>query len=56
VAFSGGADSSVLLTIAVRSLGADPVVAVLGISPSLPADECDAAHRVDVTSALVSSR
>src|SRR3954468_18360152 len=46
VAFSGGVDSSVLLALAVRALGADRVVAVLGVSPSLAADERDAAHLV----------
>lgn len=46
VAFSGGVDSSVLLALAVRALGADRVVAVLGVSPSLAADERAGAHRV----------
>jgi pyridinium-3,5-biscarboxylic acid mononucleotide sulfurtransferase len=46
VAFSGGVDSSVLLALAVRALGADQVVAVLGVSPSLAADERFAAHQV----------
>ncbi|PWJ54447.1 uncharacterized protein SAMN06264364_107143 [Quadrisphaera granulorum] len=46
VAFSGGVDSSVLLAAAVRTLGADRVVAVLGVSPSLAADERRAAHAV----------
>src|ERR1700710_984877 len=46
VAFSGGVDSSALLALAVAALGADRVVAVLGVSPSLAADERDAAHRV----------
>ncbi|MFD0899297.1 ATP-dependent sacrificial sulfur transferase LarE [Actinomadura sediminis] len=46
VAFSGGVDSSVLLAIAVRELGADRVLAVLGVSPSLAADERGAAHEV----------
>jgi pyridinium-3,5-biscarboxylic acid mononucleotide sulfurtransferase len=46
VAFSGGVDSSVLLALAVRALGADRVVAILGVSPSLAADERTAAHRV----------
>lgn len=39
VAYSGGVDSSVLLAAAVRNLGADQVVGILGISPSLAADE-----------------
>jgi pyridinium-3,5-biscarboxylic acid mononucleotide sulfurtransferase len=46
VAFSGGVDSSVLLALAIRALGADQVVAILGISPSLAADERVAAHEV----------
>jgi uncharacterized protein len=46
VAFSGGVDSSVLLALAVRALGAGRVVAILGVSPSLAADERAAAHQV----------
>jgi pyridinium-3,5-biscarboxylic acid mononucleotide sulfurtransferase len=46
VAFSGGVDSSVLLALAVRALGADDVVAILGVSPSLGSDERLAAHQV----------
>ncbi|MCU7730184.1 ATP-dependent sacrificial sulfur transferase LarE [Actinoplanes sp. KI2] len=46
VAFSGGVDSSVLLALAARALGRDRVVAVLGVSPSLAADERTAAHAV----------
>lgn len=46
VAFSGGVDSAVLLALAVRTLGRDGVVALLGVSPSLAADERAAAHRV----------
>ncbi|WP_298457173.1 ATP-dependent sacrificial sulfur transferase LarE [uncultured Cellulomonas sp.] len=46
VAFSGGVDSSVLLALAVRALGAARVVAVLGVSPSLAQDERAAAHDV----------
>lgn len=46
VAFSGGVDSSLLLALAVRALGAENVIAVLGVSPSLAADERAAAHRV----------
>ena len=44
VAFSGGVDSSVLLALAARSLGHERVVAILGVSPSLAADERTAAH------------
>jgi pyridinium-3,5-biscarboxylic acid mononucleotide sulfurtransferase len=46
VAFSGGVDSSVLLALAARVLGPARVVAVLGVSPSLAADERGAAHAV----------
>jgi pyridinium-3,5-biscarboxylic acid mononucleotide sulfurtransferase len=46
VAFSGGVDSSVLLALAARALGPSRVVAVLGVSPSLAADERVAAHEV----------
>jgi pyridinium-3,5-biscarboxylic acid mononucleotide sulfurtransferase len=46
VAFSGGVDSSVLLALAVRALGAGQVVAILAVSPSLAADERLAAHQV----------
>lgn len=46
VAFSGGVDSSVLLALAVRALGTDRVVAIVGVSPSLAADERASAHRV----------
>src|SRR5690242_9404174 len=46
VASSGGVDSSVLLALAVRALGPDRVVAILGVSPSLAADERSAAHAV----------
>src|SRR3954465_3971280 len=46
VAFSGGVDSSVLLALATRALGPARVVALLGVSPSLAADERIAAHEV----------
>ncbi|WP_375490018.1 ATP-dependent sacrificial sulfur transferase LarE [uncultured Jatrophihabitans sp.] len=46
VAFSGGVDSSVLLALAVRQLGSEGVLAVLGISPSLAADERAGAHEI----------
>ena len=46
VAFSGGVDSSTLLALAVRALGADRVLAILGVSPSLAADERASAHQV----------
>ncbi len=46
VAFSGGVDSSVLLALAARVLGPARVVALLGVSPSLAADERLAAHEV----------
>ena len=43
---SGGVDSATLLALAVRALGAGHVVALLGVSPSLAADERAAAHDV----------
>ncbi|WP_433359990.1 ATP-dependent sacrificial sulfur transferase LarE [Actinoplanes sp. CA-142083] len=46
VAFSGGVDSSVLLALAARALGPSHVVALLGVSPSLAADEREGAHEV----------
>jgi uncharacterized protein len=46
VAFSGGVDSSLLLELAGRALGPDRVIAVLGVSPSLPAHERALAHDV----------
>ena len=39
VAYSGGVDSAFLLAVAVRTLGADKVVAAIGVSPSLPQRE-----------------
>jgi uncharacterized protein len=39
VAYSGGVDSAFLLAVAVRTLGADQVVAAIGVSPSLPQRE-----------------
>jgi uncharacterized protein len=44
VAYSGGVDSAVLLALAVRALGPSQVVAMLGVSPSLPAAERAGAH------------
>jgi len=44
VAFSGGVDSTFLLAMAVRTLGAEKVLAVVGVSPSLPTRERDEAH------------
>ena len=46
VAFSGGVDSSVLLALAVRALGAEQVVAILAVSPSLAQDDRRGAHEV----------
>ena len=46
VAYSGGVDSAVLLALAVAELGPEDVVAILGISASLAADERAAAHEV----------
>ncbi len=46
MAFSGGVDSSVLLALAARTAGAERVLAILGVSPSLAASERREAHRV----------
>lgn len=46
VAYSGGVDSATLLALAVLELGPTRVVALLGVSPSLAADERTAAHEV----------
>jgi uncharacterized protein len=46
VAFSGGVDSATLLALAVRALGADRVLGIIGVSPSLADDERVAAHAV----------
>jgi pyridinium-3,5-biscarboxylic acid mononucleotide sulfurtransferase len=46
VAFSGGVDSSVLLALAAKVLSPERVVAILGVSPSVAADERVAAHQV----------
>jgi pyridinium-3,5-biscarboxylic acid mononucleotide sulfurtransferase len=46
VAFSGGVDSATLLALAVRALGPDRVLGVIGVSPSLADDERVAAHAV----------
>ncbi|HEX3823642.1 MAG TPA: ATP-dependent sacrificial sulfur transferase LarE [Mycobacteriales bacterium] len=43
VAFSGGADSALVLAAAVRALGPDRVVAATAISPSLPTSELEEA-------------
>jgi len=46
VAFSGGVDSATLLALAIRALGSARVLAVIGVSASLAADERAAAHDV----------
>lgn len=53
VAYSGGVDSATLLALAVRALGAENVVALLGISPSLAAAERRGAHE---TAAVIGVR
>ncbi|GIU98936.1 MAG: adenine nucleotide alpha hydrolase [Actinomycetota bacterium] len=45
VAFSGGVDSSVVLAIAARALGAQAVEAVTALSPSYPSGELELARR-----------
>lgn len=44
VAYSGGVDSATVLALAVEELGAENVVALLGVSPSLASDERNRAH------------
>lgn len=46
VAFSGGVDSAVLLALAVRALGRERVLAVVGVSASLAVAELEAARAV----------
>ena len=46
VAYSGGVDSATLLALAVRALGTENVVALLGVSPSLARRERRLAHQV----------
>lgn len=46
VAFSGGVDSAVLLALAVRALGQERVLAVVGVSASLAVAELEAARAV----------
>lgn len=46
VAYSGGVDSATLLALALRALGAEKVVALMGVSPSLAGDEADLARAV----------
>ena len=46
VAYSGGVDSSVVVALAARALGAASVTAVTAVSPSYPAGERAAARRV----------
>ncbi|GAA1642453.1 ATP-dependent sacrificial sulfur transferase LarE [Georgenia ruanii] len=53
VAYSGGVDSALLLALAVRSLGAGDVVALLGVSPSLARSERARAHE---TAAFIGAR
>lgn len=53
VAFSGGVDSATLLALAVAELGAENVIALLGVSPSLATDERRRAHE---TAAAIGAR
>ena len=46
VAFSGGVDSAVLLSLAIEALGPDRVLAVTGRSPSLPSGELERAAEI----------
>ncbi|MGX0780336.1 ATP-dependent sacrificial sulfur transferase LarE [Dermabacter hominis] len=49
IAYSGGVDSATLAALALRALGADRVVALLGVSPSLARRERRTAHEVAKT-------
>lgn len=53
VAYSGGVDSALLLALAVRALGPENVVALLGVSPSLARSERRLAHE---TAAFIGAR
>ncbi len=46
VAFSGGVDSTTLMQAAVESLGADNVLALMSVAPSVPRREIAEAHRL----------
>jgi len=46
VAFSAGVDSTLLLAMVVEALGPKNVLAAVGVSPSLPAEELQAAGRI----------
>jgi len=46
VAFSGGVDSLLLLHAAVDAVGSENVVAVIGVSPTVPADELEEAQKL----------
>jgi uncharacterized protein len=46
VAFSGGVDSTLLLSLCIRTVGTENVLAILGVSPSLPTRERDEARRL----------
>jgi len=46
IAFSAGADSTLLLALAVDALGPANVLAAVGVSPSLPAEERQAARKI----------
>ena len=49
IAYSGGVDSATLAALAVRAIGPDRVVALLGVSPSLARRERRTAHEVAET-------
>lgn len=52
VAFSGGVDSTLLLTLSAEVLGSGNVLAAVGISPSLPDGERDEARRLAETAGV----
>src|SRR5687767_11907668 len=46
IGFSGGVDSAYLACVALEALGPDRVLAVIGRSPSYPAEQWETARRV----------
>jgi pyridinium-3,5-biscarboxylic acid mononucleotide sulfurtransferase len=52
VAFSGGVDSTLLLSLAADTLGSENVLAAVGISPSLPDGEREEARRLAETAGV----
>ena len=53
VAYSGGVDSTIVLKAALNALGAENVIALLAVSPSLPQSEKDEAIALENKSRIV---